>query len=140
MHRRDVLAGLGAAALGGSATRAAAKTPWLSPQLPDGTRAEAALHQLPGKKPLIRLADRPPNYEATIETFREAITPNEEFFVRYHLAGIPAMPALGKWSLSVAGDAASQWLRFSSVDELRKSFPEHEVTAVCQCSGNRRGL
>ncbi|MGH6848560.1 MAG: molybdopterin-dependent oxidoreductase, partial [Methylocella sp.] len=37
---------------------------WLSSLLPQGTRANAALDTLPGKKPLIRLTSRPPNYEA----------------------------------------------------------------------------
>ena len=47
----------------------------MSPQLPDGTREEATLEALPGKQKLIRLADRPPNYETPIEAFRTAITP-----------------------------------------------------------------
>ena len=140
MHRRDILTGLGAVALGGTAARAAEKQPWLSPQLPDGTRAEAVLVRLPGKQPLIQLADRPPNYEAPIQTFRNAITPNDQFFVRYHLAGIPGMAGLGKWALSVGGDAAATPMHFADVADLRKGFPEHEITAVCQCSGNRRGL
>jgi hypothetical protein len=38
----------------------------LSPLLPAGTRAEAALDTLPGKKPLIKLTYRPPNYEAPL--------------------------------------------------------------------------
>ncbi len=35
------------------------------------------------------LADKPPNYEAPLEYFRTPITPNDQFFVRYHLADIP---------------------------------------------------
>jgi len=141
MHRRTMLTGLGLATLGGPMARAATdRSLWLSPMLPDGTRAEAKLARLPGKQPLIQLTDRPPNYEALIQSFRTPITPNDEFFVRYHLAAIPDMAGLNKWSLSVGGDAAEHSLHFASVDELRKGFPEHEVTAVCQCSGNRRGL
>ena len=63
--------------------------PSLSPLLPQGTRAEAVLDTLPGKKPLIKLSYRPPNYEAPIEYLRTTITPNDEFFVRYHLSDIP---------------------------------------------------
>ncbi|HET8995534.1 MAG TPA: molybdopterin-dependent oxidoreductase [Acetobacteraceae bacterium] len=141
MHRRGMLAGLGLAVLGGSAARAAENgSPWLSPMQPSGTRAGAKLVRLPGKQPLIQLSERPPNYEAPIETFRNAVTPNDEFFVRYHLAGIPDMDGLAKWSLSIGGDAAQRSLHFASLAELRNGFPEHEVTAVCQCSGNRRGL
>jgi hypothetical protein len=66
---------------------------WLSPLLPAGTRAEAVLDALPGKKPLIKLTYRPPNYESPLAYLRTAITPNDEFFVRYHLADIPQVDA-----------------------------------------------
>ncbi len=75
MNRRQILTGLGSAALAAGPARAAEKPRWMSPQLPDGTREEATLEALPGKQKLIRLADRPPNYEAPIETFGTAITP-----------------------------------------------------------------
>src|SRR5580692_10623034 len=139
MQRRKILAGMGAAVLTGGQARAAEKPRWLSPLLPDGTRDEATLEALPGKQKLIRLADRPPNYEAPIATFRTAITPSDQFFVRYHLAGIPSMVELGNWSLNVGGDAADRQITLSVAD-LEKNFPQVEVTAVCQCSGNRRGL
>jgi sulfite dehydrogenase (cytochrome) subunit A len=139
MQRRKILAGMGAAVLTGGQARAAEKPRWLSPLLPDGTRDEATLEALPGKQKLIRLAGRPPNYEAPIATFRTAITPSDQFFVRYHLAGIPSMVDLGNWSLNVGGDAADRQITLSVAD-LEKNFPEVEVAAVCQCSGNRRGL
>jgi sulfite dehydrogenase len=139
MNRRECLAGMGAAVLAGGSAGAVEKPRWMSPQLPDGTRDEAALEALPGKQKLIRLTDRPPNYESPIETFRTAITPDDQFFVRYHLAAIPSMTDLGKWSLTVGGDAAERQINLS-FDDLQKNFPQVEVTAVCQCSGNRRGL
>jgi sulfite dehydrogenase len=109
----------------------------LSPQLPDGTRGEAVLEALPGKRPLIKLAYRPPNYETPIEYLRSAVTPNDAFFVRYHLSDIPEIDA-GAWRLTVGGEGAAQEVRLS-LDEL-KQFPATEVVAVLQCSGNRRGL
>ena len=121
MNRRQILTGLGSAALAAGPARAVEKPLWMSPQLPDGTREEATLEALPGKQKLIRLADRPPNYEAPIETFRTAITPNDQFFVRYHLAGIPPMADLGKWSLAVGGDAANGQITLS-LDDLRNEF------------------
>ena len=139
MNRRQILTGLGSAALAAGPARAVEKPRWMSPQLPDGTREEATLEALPGKQKLIRLADRPPNYETPIEAFRTAITPNDQFFVRYHLADIPPMADLGKWSLTVGGEAAERQITLS-LDELRTDFPQVEVAAVCQCSGNRRGL
>jgi sulfite dehydrogenase (cytochrome) subunit A len=139
MKRRQIFTGMGAALLASGPAGAVDKPKWMSPLLPDGTRDEATLEALPGKQKLIRLADRPPNYEAPIETFRSAITPNDQFFVRYHLITIPSVAELGKWSLAVGGDAAERELKLS-LDDLQKNFQQTEVAAVCQCSGNRRGL
>jgi len=138
MNRRQMLTGLGGAALAAGPARAVDKPFWLSPQLPAGTREEATLQALPGKQKLIRLTDRPPNYETPIESFRTPITPNDEFFVRYHLADIPLMDQLNGWSLTVGGDAAERQVTLS-LDDLR-GLEQMEVAAVCQCSGNRRGL
>jgi len=109
----------------------------LSPLLPAGTRAEAVLDSLPGKKPLIKLTYRPPNYEAPLAYFRTAITPNDEFFVRYHLADIPEVDA-ATWKLNIGGEGANADLQIG-LDELKK-LPAFEVVAVCQCAGNGRGL
>jgi len=109
----------------------------LSRQLPSGTRDEAMLDALPGKKPLIKLAYRPPNYETPIEYLRTAMTPNDAFFVRYHLAHIPEINP-EKWMLTIGGEGAGREVKLS-LDEL-KQMPAVEVAAVCQCSGNRRGL
>src|SRR5580704_13239550 len=108
MNRRQILTGLGGMAIAMPPARAGERPPWMNPQLPDGTRDEATLQALPGKQKLIMLTDRPPNYEAPIDVFRTAITPDDQFFVRYHLAGIPSMDDLGKWSLAVGGDAAER--------------------------------
>lgn len=110
---------------------------WLSPLLPAGTRAEAVLDTLPGKKPLIKLTYRPPNYEAPLAYLRTAITPNDEFFIRYHLADIPQVDA-STWKLNIGGEGAKGDLQIG-LDDLKR-LPAFEVAAVCQCAGNRRGL
>lgn len=138
MKRRNIIAGMGAVALAGGSARAE-KPRWMSPLLPDGTREEATLKALPGKQKLICLTDRPPNYETPIEVFRTPITSNDLFFVRYHLAGVPSMAELGKWSLNVGGEATERQITLQ-LDDLHKGFEQVEITAVCQCSGNRRGL
>jgi DMSO/TMAO reductase YedYZ molybdopterin-dependent catalytic subunit len=109
----------------------------LSPMLPEGTRAGAILDALPGKKPLIKLSYRPPNYETPIEYFRTPITRNEVFFVRYHLSNIPEVDAK-TWKMAVGGEGANgeAELNFDDLKEMRA----FEVVAVNQCSGNRRGL
>jgi DMSO/TMAO reductase YedYZ molybdopterin-dependent catalytic subunit len=110
----------------------------LDPTLPAGTREEAVLEALPGKQDIIKLSWRPPNYETPLAAFSKPITPNDAFFVRYHLAVIPSEAELAGWSLAVGGEAAGGEMKFT-LDELQR-LPLAEVTAVCQCSGNRRGL
>jgi DMSO/TMAO reductase YedYZ molybdopterin-dependent catalytic subunit len=105
---------------------------WLSPLLPVGTRSEAVLDALPGKKPLIKLTYRPPNYEAPLAYLRTAITPNDEFFVRYHLADIPQIDA-GTWKLNLGGEGANGDLQIG-LDDLKR-LPAFEIAAVCQCAG-----
>jgi DMSO/TMAO reductase YedYZ molybdopterin-dependent catalytic subunit len=123
---------------GANAEAAGLKEPLnLTPQLPEGTRQEALLDALPGKRPLIKLSYRPPNYETPVDVLRSAITPSDAFFVRYHLSDIPEVDARN-WRLSVGGDGARGALSLS-LDDL-KQMPAVEVAAVCQCSGNRRGL
>lgn len=144
--RRRVVLGLAAGgavagldALAGPA-RAAARTPALDAALPAGVRESALLESLPGKKPLIKLTWRPPNYETPLDAFGDAITPNDRFFVRYHLAGIPERRDLARdWKLVVGGPGAERSLELSLAD-LKRDFPVAEVTALCLCSGNRRGL
>src|ERR1017187_10951856 len=67
----------------------------LTPGVPQGISSYVTMGTLPGKKPLIMLSDRPPNYEAPIEYLRTPITPNDQFYVRYHLADIPEVKAEG---------------------------------------------
>src|SRR6266536_1798659 len=130
-----VLAGSGLPYLGAAAFAQA--RPRLSPLLPEGTRSEAIFDALPGKTPLIKLSYRPPNYETPVEYFRSIITPNDAFFVRYHLTDIPEVDA-ASWKLKVGGDGANSAVEIG-LDDLRR-LPASEIVAVCQCSGNRRGL
>ncbi len=107
-------------------------------EIPDGALSEQVLYALPGKFPLIKKTYRPPNFETPVEYFKTAITPNKAFFVRYHLAGIPQVSAKD-WVLSISGDAAERDIKLT-LAQLKKDFKPAQVTAVNQCSGNRRGL
>lgn len=107
-------------------------------EIPAGALAEQHLYTLPGKVPLIKKTWRPPNFETPVEYFRTPITPTNAFFVRYHLAGIADVQA-ADWRLRVGGESAERELEFT-LDQLKKDFELAEITAVCQCSGNRRGL
>jgi DMSO/TMAO reductase YedYZ molybdopterin-dependent catalytic subunit len=111
----------------------------LSTGLPDGVYGSAALDALPGKKPLIKLSYRPPNYETPTSYFDQAITPNDAFFVRYHLADIPETIDTARWKIKVGGEGAATPFELG-LDELKNRFEPVEIAAVCQCSGNRRGF
>ena len=140
ISRRHLLQTAGAAgALAGlpSFLRARTAGPALTPGVPPGVGSYAAMASLPGKKPLIRLADRPPNYESPLEYLRTPITPNDQFFVRYHLSDIPEVKA-ETYRIKVGGDGANGHVELT-LDDL-KTMPAVEVVAVNQCSGNRRGL
>jgi sulfite dehydrogenase (cytochrome) subunit A len=104
--------------------------------LPAGAVASAVLDALPGKRPLIKRSFRPPNYETPLASLHELYTPNDAFYVRWHM-GVPDVAA-ASWRLRVAGPAAKSAREFS-LDELKR-LPRHEVAAINQCSGNRRGL
>ena len=107
-------------------------------ELPDGTLSEQMLYALPGKLPLIKKTYRPPNFETPINYFRTPVTPNNAFFVRYHIANIPEVKA-ADWTLTVGGESAEREVKLT-LNQLRKEFKSADIMAVCQCSGNRRGL
>jgi DMSO/TMAO reductase YedYZ molybdopterin-dependent catalytic subunit len=116
----------------------AAESTRIPAELPDGTRQIARFVNLPDKRRMLRLVDRPPNYAAPVNVFTDIVTPNDRFYVRYHLAGVPSAADMDDWSLSVAGDAVERPVRLKLSDLL--DMPSNEVLAVCQCAGNRRGF
>ena len=120
-NRREMIAGVAGLLAAGVAGRVgAAEKSFLSPGLPAGTVAEAELDSLPGKKPLIKLTYRPPNYETPLSYFQDVITPNDSFFVRWHLANIPEIDA-AKWRLGVAGATPLSSPSISSGTDSRRA-------------------
>ena len=93
---------------------------------------------LPGKKPLIQRAFRPPNFETPLADLVPLYTANDAFFVRYHLPVIPRVD-VASWRLKIGGPSARRPLALS-LRELKAGFPQASLAAVNQCSGNRRGL
>lgn len=124
LNRRDLLVATASAWTAGRA--------WAIESPPD------PLGTLPGKRPLVQHALRPPNFETPPAALVPAYTPNDLFFVRYHLAVIPEVDS-SSWRLQVGGASAQRALSLS-LQELRSSFPHVSLAAVNQCSGNRRGL
>ena len=90
----------------------------------------------PQKAPMIMLTDRPVQLETPRNYFLNAITPNDAFFVRWHLETIPNEVDLSTWRLRVEGNV-NKPLTLSFPDLLRK-FKAVTLAAVNQCSGNSR--
>ena len=100
---------------------------------------ERPLVRYPGKRPLIQLTARPPQLETPFSVFDESvITPNDAFFVRYHLSDIPLSIDPEAFRLEVKGKV-DRSLSLSLAD-LKTGFEPVELVAVHQCSGNSRGF
>jgi len=87
---------------------------------------------------MIGLTSRPPQLETPFSVFNaNVITPNDAFFVRYHLADVPLSIDPDAFSVEIKGkvDRATKL----SLADIKK-MPAVEIVAVNQCSGNSRGF
>src|SRR5271166_4461698 len=136
--RRRVLGQFGAAAglaMMGGAARADQTVTF---PFPDGVGERPIATNFPGKGPMVLQRTRPPLLETPFEVFNRGVfTPNDHFFVRWHWAVIPENVDVAAFKLAVRGHV-NQALSLSFADLL--AMPRVEVVAVCQCSGNSRGL
>src|SRR3954463_10261230 len=99
---------------------------------------ERPLVKYPQKRPMIGQTSRPPQLETPFSIFNDGpITPNNAFFVRYHLADIPYNIDPDKFTLEIKGKV-DRPLKLSLKDV--KNLPAVELVAVNQCSGNSRGF
>jgi sulfite dehydrogenase len=139
MNRRTILqAGAamiaGGGALGGSTLASFAAQ---DVTLPIGN-GERPMVKYPQKRPMIGVTSRPPQLETPFAVFNEGvITPNDAFFVRYHLAGVPLDIDPDKFSVEIKGKV-DRPAKLSLADIRR--MPAVEIVAVNQCSGNSRGF
>jgi DMSO/TMAO reductase YedYZ molybdopterin-dependent catalytic subunit len=135
--RRQLIQRIAALALAGPSLAAQA-----APDTGEGVTFAAGprpLVRYPGKRPLIRVHTRPPHLETPFAVFNEGpITPNDAFFVRYHLANFPTAIDPQTYRLTVGGKVTTP-LSLSLAD-LKALAQPAEVVAVNQCSGNSRGF
>ncbi|MBN8246842.1 MAG: molybdopterin-dependent oxidoreductase [Verrucomicrobia bacterium] len=136
---RRFLGSAGAAALGMPWREFAADAASVTLPFANGGRP---LVRYPQKRPLLRLTARPPQLETPFEVFNESLlTPNDAFFVRYHLTQAPPAPEAlqpDRFRLSVSGTVRTPLTL--SVEDLKSRFPAVDTVAVLQCSGNSRGF
>ncbi|UVM07356.1 molybdopterin-dependent oxidoreductase [Pseudomonas laurylsulfatiphila] len=97
------------------------------------------LVQYPQKRPLTLVTTRPPHLETPFSVFNEGvITPNDAFFVRYHLANFPTSIDPDSYRLTIKGLVDTPLSL--SIAELKALAEPVGVVAVNQCSGNSRGF
>jgi DMSO/TMAO reductase YedYZ molybdopterin-dependent catalytic subunit len=85
------------------------------------------------------LSSRPPQLETPFSVFNNGvITPNDQFFVRYHLSEIPTEIDPAAFRLDIKGKVNKPLSL--SLEDLKKQFEPVEIVAVNQCSGNSRGF
>src|ERR1700675_5065440 len=133
MMRRAGTAALGAAA-GLSSVRAFALDTVTLPF----ENGERPLVKYPQKRPMIGLTSRPPQLETPLSVFNtNVITPNDAFFVRYHLADVPLNIDPDVFSVGIKGKVDKP-MKLSLADIKR--MPAVDIVAVNQCSGNSRGF
>src|SRR5678810_473363 len=126
INRRRFLQTLGAISAGGYLRRyaQAANSPeTIKLPFANGLRT---LVEFPQKRPLILLTTRPPQLETPFSIFNKGLlTPNDAFFVRYHLSGVPTSIDPATFRLEVKGKVNSP-LSLSLVD-LKARFEPVEV-------------
>jgi DMSO/TMAO reductase YedYZ molybdopterin-dependent catalytic subunit len=136
LDRRDLIkrAGMTALASALGATKAFALDTVTLPF----DNGERPLVKYPQKRMMIGQTSRPPQLEIPFSIFNDGpITPNNAFFVRHHLAGIPLDIDPDKFTLQVKGKVNKQ-LELS-LKEIRR-LKAVDLVAVNQCSGNSRGF
>jgi len=124
----------GAGLFGGSTLRSLAQQ---TVELPFAN-GQRPLVKVPQKRPMIQLTSRPPQLETPFAVFNEnVITPNDAFFVRYHLSNLPLDVDPDTFAVEIKGKVDKP-LKLSLAD--LKKMAAVEIVAVNQCSGNSRGF
>ena len=90
----------------------------------------------PGKNELILMTDRAPQLETSLRVFREDITPNGSFFIRWHLSQILTRIDADTFRLYISG-AVNKELALSLTD-LKTKFTPDSMIALAVCAGNSR--
>jgi DMSO/TMAO reductase YedYZ molybdopterin-dependent catalytic subunit len=110
-----------------------------SVDLPFVNGHRSLVKNFPQKGAMVLQRARPPLLETPFEVFDQGVfTPNDRFYVRWHLANIPTVVDPATFRLEVRGHVKNS-IRFT-LDDLVRNFKPMEIAAVNQCSGNSRGF
>ncbi|KAL2268407.1 hypothetical protein VTJ83DRAFT_3253 [Remersonia thermophila] len=96
------------------------------------------VHDPPRDPRLITHTARPRNAEPPNEELdRSFLTPNELFYIRHHM-WVPVVEEARADEHVVSIELPDGDVKRYTLRDLKERFPIHKVTAVLQCSGNRR--
>jgi sulfite dehydrogenase len=140
LDRRNLIkrAGAGVFALGSGLGLESLKALALDTVTLPFENGERPLVKYPQKRPMIGLTSRPPQLETPFSVFNEGVlTPNDAFFVRYHLSVLPLDVDPDAFSIEIKGKVDKPMKL--SLQEIKR-LDAVELVAVNQCSGNSRGF
>ncbi|MGC8528526.1 molybdopterin-dependent oxidoreductase, partial [Acidiphilium sp.] len=141
--RRAVMTGaasLGAYALGGGFSCAdAARANSVTLPFANGERPLIPPGTFPQKGEMILQRTRAPLLETPWSVFQKHLfTPNDQAYVRWHMADFPTEVDINTYRIKVSGAVKKPFEL--TLKELVRMFPAKRMAAVNQCSGNSRGF
>jgi len=108
-------------------------------ELPFANGRRKLVTNFPQKGAVLLQRTRPPLLETPFEVFDQGVfTPNDRFYVRWHLANIPSVVDPATFELKIHGHVGRPISL--TLNGLVREFKPIEVAAVNQCSGNSRGF
>ncbi|RVU05826.1 oxidase [Novosphingobium umbonatum] len=133
------LGGISAALAPALWAKGAAKPRMVDLGLPDKPSLRPLTRAFPQKGEMILQRMRPPLLETPMAVFDQHIlTPNDQFYVRWHWGNIPESVDVDAFRLKIRGHVERE-VEFT-LHDLLHGFERIEVVAVNQCSGNSRGM
>ena len=97
------------------------------------------LARFPQKRDLILQRTWPPLLETPMSVLgQDVFTPNDAFYVRWHLGSIPTEIDVASFRLRIHGEVESP-LELT-LEQLQREFEPVRIAAVNQCSGNSRAF
>jgi DMSO/TMAO reductase YedYZ molybdopterin-dependent catalytic subunit len=139
VSRRCFLAGLGGVGLTGLVAASGEAVAARIVELPFDNGRRDLVTNFPQKGAMLLQRTRPPLLETPFEVFdRGVFTPNNRFYVRWHLANIPSTVDPVTFRLNIRGHVRRP-ISLSPQD-LARNFEPFEIAAVNQCSGNSRAF
>lgn len=138
LNRRNFLASIALGGLSAAMGGTAEASDKIELPFANSTRRLTPAGTFPEKAEMIVQRTRPPLLETPWSVLgRDVFTPNESFYVRWHLGDFPTNFDLSAYRVRVFGAVNKPYE--ISLDQLMSAYQPMDLAAVNQCSGNSRG-